>query len=119
MATKKSAALAALMILSASASLAATQPAAQDGKGAVANTYVKTCRFERPLDTYDGCDDDTWAGRQAEECAENEAVVACQNAYNSDCNVVGTTYKTIISEEFIGYKACEATVIVHGFRIIN
>ncbi len=79
------------------------------------STYKRDCRYSHPLDTYDGCAPHTYAGEQAYACAELEALLACEDADNSDCLVVGASYKTIISTEFPGYKACEVKVTVHGY----
>lgn len=84
---------------------------------ATTSTYVGRCRFEAPLDTYSSCADGTYAGERAFRCAEDEAISACQESYNSDCIPAGVHYRTIISQEFVGYKACEVTVLVHGYRL--
>ncbi|MCU1441764.1 MAG: hypothetical protein JWP85_2761 [Rhodoglobus sp.] len=80
-------------------------------------SYTKAYRFEHPLDTYDSCSNHSEAGAEAEEGAENEAMLACQQDYNSDCVVIGRRFRTIMSKEFIGYKSCEAQVTVHGYRM--
>jgi hypothetical protein len=102
----------------ADACTASGQAFANDGT-AVASTYTAKCRFERPLDTYESCDEFSCAGNTARECAEDEALGQCKDEYNSDCVIVDIQYTTIISEDFIGYKACEAHVTVHGFRLNN
>ena len=93
--------------------LAAVSPDAQ----AKANTYVANCRFEQPLDTYSYCNEHSYAGANAYECAREEALAKCKISYNTDCIVVGVNFTNIISQEFIGYKACEAKVYIHGYQL--
>jgi hypothetical protein len=102
--------------------LTAFSPAAvlaDSGGTAAVETYVSTCRYEHPLDTYESCEAWTNAGQRASECARQEADFECRQGFNSDCVLVGTSYKVILSEDFIGYKACEATATVHGYRLEN
>lgn len=82
----------------------------------VGGTYSSTCRYPYPLSTYQGCGDYTRAGSEAAECARAQAFENCKDEYNSDCIEIGVTYREVLSLDFIGYKACEATVLVHGFR---
>lgn len=74
-------------------------------------------RYEHPLSTYEDCNPYTFAGIRAAAEAERDARNQCHDAFNDDCVVVTTTYKPILSQEFIGYKACESTVIVHGYQL--
>ncbi len=101
----------------------------------VGTSYVSTFRYSQPLTGVDICrgpnsaqldnqivqhqreNDGTWAGQQAYNLAASEALASCKNDYNSDCKIVSARYKDIISTEFIGYKACEAKVLVHGYRL--
>jgi hypothetical protein len=84
---------------------------------ASAKTYTRSCRFEQPLNTFDRCDEDSWAGHNAKECARDKAMQACGENYSSDCIVRSVVYQNYISREFIGYKACEVTISVHGYRV--
>lgn len=81
------------------------------------NTYMASCRFEQPLDTYSSCSEDSYAGLNAFQCAREEAISKCKISYNADCIVVGFNFTSIISQEFVGYKACESKVYVHGYRL--
>lgn len=101
----------------------------------VGTSYVSTFRYSQPLTGVDICrgpntaqldnqivqaqreDEGTWAGQQAYNLAASEALASCKNDYNSDCKIVSARYKDIISTEFIGYKACEAKVLVHGYKL--
>lgn len=107
-----------LMFLSLLGSHAAIAASSSRG-GATQSSYTATCRFPYPLDTYDQCDEFSSAGSEAEECARNQALVDCRNESNSDCVSEGATYEQIVSTEFVGYKACEATVHIHGYRVTN
>lgn len=83
-------------------------------------TYVKrvyraTCNYSHPLSTYDGCGEHTNAGWSARECAINDAMVECENDDNVNCSVIGVTYQARMSNEFVGYKYCQAKILVHGF----
>jgi len=82
-----------------------------------AHTYVSRCRFNHPLHSYQGCTASTSAGQSAEECAINEARVKCRLEFNSDCMHVGTSYITVSSRDFPGYRGCEAQVYYRGYRI--
>ncbi|MGZ3695165.1 MAG: hypothetical protein ACXWQO_13580 [Bdellovibrionota bacterium] len=99
--------------------LAALSSSAAKAENFTGTSYTKSYRFEHPLDTYDSCSGYSEAGSEAEAGAENEAMLACQRDYNSDCVVIGRRFVTIMSHEFIGYKACEAQVTVHGYRMSN
>jgi hypothetical protein len=92
---------------------------AAPNRNIIAKDFQSTCRFEHPLDTYDGCNKNSHAGETAFECAKDDAMADCRNEYFSDCIVVGARYKTIISREFFGYKACEVTVLMRGYRATN
>ena len=81
------------------------------------STFTSSCRYEHPLDTYEGCAAWTYAGQSAEECARARAMLDCRKAFSADCVLEGVTFSEILSLEFIGYKACEATVTVHGYRL--
>jgi hypothetical protein len=105
-----------LLAIAAVSSLA---PLMASAANFVGGTYSSSCRYPYPLSTYQGCSDYTHAGSEAAECARDQAFENCRNEYNSDCIEVGVTYREIVSLEFIGYKACEATVLVHGFRRAN
>ena len=101
----------------------------------VGQTYTATARFSQPLSTNHRCegpspsrydseftnairfDEGSWAGFKAYELAAVEAMNACKIDYNSDCKIVAASYREIMSREFIGYKACEATVSIHGYRL--
>ncbi len=96
---------------------ALSSQAANSGTPATVQSYTATCRYEHPLSTWDGCRNYTRAGAEARQCAEDEAILLCEQNYNTDCLFKGVKFKTIISHEFIGYKACEATVTVHGYRV--
>jgi|GEM_PF-3667212 len=95
------------------------------------HAYTATAQYPRPLDTFEAClgpdpasDSQlltgvTQAGLEAFLAAKQEALNACHNQYNADCKVVSAEYREIISLEFIGYKACEAKVVVHGYQLEN
>lgn len=80
-------------------------------------SYVKTARFEHPLDTYDACSPHSYAGAEARETAIREALLACRADFASDCVIKGTSFRAVMSREFIGYKYCEAKVTVVGFLL--
>jgi hypothetical protein len=80
-------------------------------------TFVATARYENPLDTFERCDAFSFAGISAARIAQDEAVNACKDEFNADCIVVSADYQDIVSTEFIGYKACSATVTVHGYKL--
>lgn len=82
-----------------------------------ASQYITSCRYEHPLSTYDGCNAKSSSGYFAYSCAVEEALSQCRSDYNIDCVVTAVTYRSIVSQEFIGYKACEASVRVRGYRI--
>ena len=84
---------------------------------ATAGEYGGSCRFENPLSSYESCEAWSEAGETAAQCALERAMLKCRQDFNSDCVPQGAVYHTIISQEFIGYKACEARVLVHGFRL--
>lgn len=101
-----------LMITALLSTFATAQAATFEGQA-----YVRAARFEHPLDTYERCGAHSHAGYEARQIALNEAMLACRQAYNADCIVTGTRFRTIMSREFIGYKSCEAQVTVHGYRM--
>ena len=98
------------------ASLGSFADASSDAH-AKANTYVANCRFEQPLDTYSFCNLNTYAGANAYQCALEEAMAKCKISYNADCIIIGANFTNIISHEFVGYKACEAKVYIHGYQL--
>jgi hypothetical protein len=79
--------------------------------------YTARARFDSPLSTYERCDGFSWAGQEAEARALESATDACQAGYNLDCIHVSTTYNSVMSHEFIGYKTCEAVVRLRGYRL--
>lgn len=101
----------------------------------IGQSYTATARFSQPLSTNHLCEgpspsrydyefsnsvrlyEGSWAGYKAYEIAALSAMNACKIGFNSDCKIVAAAYQDIISMEFIGYKACEATVVVHGYRL--
>ncbi len=101
----------------------------------VGRTYTATARFSQPLHTNQRCEgpsptrydsdftdairysEGSWAGFKAYESAAVEAMNACKIDYNSDCKIVAASYREIMSREFVGYKACEAKVVIHGYRL--
>ena len=95
----------------------------------VAQTYTTISRFSQPLTGTEPCVgpdpaypefsrySETWPGVRAYEQAAAESFNACKNDFNSDCQVVSASYRDVISTEFIGYKACEARVVVHGYKL--
>ncbi len=97
----------------------ALSPIATWASSYIGTSHSATCRYPYPLSTYQGCNEYTHAGREAGDCALDQALSDCKDEHNSDCVEVGTTYREIISTEFIGYKACEATVRVHGYRLAD
>lgn len=78
-------------------------------------SYTRTCRYEQPLTAYSGCNAHSGAGAWAADCATHEAITDCQVDRNADCVVQGARYRSIISRDFIGYKACEVTIHVTGY----
>lgn len=78
--------------------------------------FVEKCRNVHPLSTYEDCHIDSDSGYGAYLCALNDALIRCKNAANVDCVEIGASLRSIISHEFVGYKACEATVTVRGWR---
>lgn len=58
-------------------------------------------------------------GQMAFISAVDAAMNECQMLFHSGCRVASAKYKDFISTEFVGYKACEATVVVHGYRLAN
>ncbi|MES2769971.1 MAG: hypothetical protein V4596_12570 [Bdellovibrionota bacterium] len=83
---------------------------------AAGNLFVEKCRNTHPLSSYEDCSINTNSGYGAYLCALDEATIRCRSAGNVDCVELGVTFKNIISNEFIGYKACEAKVTVRGWR---
>lgn len=81
-----------------------------------AQLFVEKCRNVHPLTTYDRCDMHSSYGYGAYLCALNDAMLRCRSAANVDCVEVGASLKSIISNEFVGYKACEANVTVRGWK---
>lgn len=90
---------------------------AAQAQSAQVRSYSHTCQYEAPLSTYSRCDRNSWAGRAAFDCAVNEALLQCEEGHSSDCVVRGARYRSIISHQFIGYKACSVTVSVTGYRV--
>jgi hypothetical protein len=84
---------------------------------AIGSQYTARARFDHPLATYDRCDGFTVAGEMAELSALDAASDACQADFNLDCIHVSTTYTSVMSREFIGYKTCEAQVRVRGYKL--
>jgi hypothetical protein len=105
------------LMVSALLSISAFTTVAAQAASFEGQAYTRAARFEHPLDTYDSCGPNSEAGYEAHQVALNEAMLACRQGYNADCVVTGTRYVTILSREFIGYKACEAQVTVHGYRM--
>ncbi len=101
----------------------------------VGQTYTATARYAAPLSTFERCEgpspaalnldlpayvreyEGTIAGRSAYHIAVSEALSACKNDMNADCKIVSALYKDFVSTEFIGYKACDASITVHGYRM--
>ncbi len=81
--------------------------------------YTAKARFDHPLTTYERCTDWSAAGINAEVRALEAAIDACERDFNLDCIHVTTIYKTVLSREFIGYKACEANVRVRGYQVVG
>lgn len=78
--------------------------------------FVESCKNVHPLSTYEDCNGYTNYGYGAYLCALNEAMLKCKAAAYVDCVELGRSFKNIISNEFVGYKACQATVTVRGWR---
>lgn len=83
----------------------------------ISSIYKVTCPYEGPLMTSQNCDNKSYAGYKAKECAFAQALQQCEEDYNTDCVEKTTTYKEYISLEFVGYKACQATVTIRGYRM--
>ena len=96
--------------------MGASQGAQAQAANYTGNTYTVTFQYPNPLDTFERCDAYSGAGRYAAENAEEEALEECRNDHNGDCISEGAVFRSILSVQFIGYKACAATVSVHGYR---
>lgn len=101
----------------------------------VGKSYVSTARFSQPITGYERCvgpnpalldlqipesvrdQRGTFPGWNAYIKAASQGLSVCKNDYNSDCKIVSAKYTDIVSVEFIGYRACEAEVVVHGYRL--
>lgn len=83
---------------------------------AASQLFVEKCKNVHPLSTYEDCDMRESYGYGAYLCALNDAILRCRTAAYVDCHEVGATLKSIVSNEFVGYKACEASVTVRGWR---
>ena len=83
------------------------------------NVYSATCNYTAPLHTYDRCDENSWIGRVAANCAMDEALDQCEGDYNSDCVKVSVQVTAEASLDFIGYRKCKARARVHGYMIKN
>jgi hypothetical protein len=80
------------------------------------HVYAATERATSPLTTYEACSEYSDVGRMARHAAESDAVLECENDFNADCVVEGRKFRVIVSREFVGYRACEVTVYVHGYK---
>ena len=58
----------------------------------------------------------TTAGREAYSEAASLAINICKQNRNYDCRVVSAEYKDVVSTLFIGFKGCQATVVVRGYK---
>ncbi len=101
----------------------------------VGQTYTAKARYAIPLSTYQRCQGPspaalnidlspeiresfgTEAGESSYMIAAVEALSACKNDMNADCKIVSASYKDFVSKEFIGFRACDATITVHGYRL--
>lgn len=83
---------------------------------AASQLFTERCRNVHPLSTYERCSMNSEYGYGAYLCALNDAEYRCKSAGNLDCVEVGVSLKNIVSQEFVGYKACEATVTVRGWK---
>ncbi len=84
--------------------------------GITGTLYAKSCRVEYPLYTFDECAPWTDTGQNAADCAESKAEIACRDAFNTDCVHDAPTFREVMSTDPVGYKACEATATVRGYR---
>ncbi len=78
--------------------------------------YTAIYQSSYPLAGYEKCGFRGFIGQDAYEVAANEANAQCEEDGNLDCNEVSIRFKEIISTEFIGFKACEAKVVVRGWK---
>jgi hypothetical protein len=101
----------------------------------VGQTYTAKARYSIPLTSFDRClgpnpaalnadllaheqfNRGTVAGESAYLVAALESLNACKNDFNADCKIISASYKDYVSTEFIGFKACDATITVHGYRL--
>jgi hypothetical protein len=77
---------------------------------------VEKCKNVHPLSTYQDCNMHSDYGYGAYLCALNDAMITCKSDAFVDCHEIGVQLRSIISNVFVGYKACEATVTVRGWR---
>lgn len=101
----------------------------------IGHAYTAKARYSQPLTGHEECvgpnpsiyadlSPEEWAyhgyptepGEHAFLLAAADALGACKDNYNADCKIVSAKYHYIISVEFPGYKACEAIVVVHGYK---
>lgn len=99
------------------------------------HTYLGKARYSQPLSSYEECvgphpsiytdlHPEEWEsqgyptepGEKAFLRAAGDALGTCKNNYNANCKVVSARYRDVISIEFPGYRACEAVVVVHGYK---
>lgn len=102
----------------------------------VGQYFTSTVHYSQPLTTFDTClganpavtrnnwdygrsviEGATNAGAQAYSEAARIALNACEQKNNFKCLIVSAAYNDVISTEFIGYKACRATVTVLGIKV--
>ncbi len=74
------------------------------------------CTYAAPLTTYQRCDESSYGGRWAENCAIQRTLRTCRTLGYIDCHSVGVEFVDVLSKEFVGYRACQANAFIVGYN---